>query len=97
MEFTPEAREVFKNVMKVQGADSVLMAFENMDGLSKFRLDVKKLAPEDRIILVDDIPVVITEEDEKTLKNIRFIVQDDKITMESKGGCACCEGCSGCN
>ena len=97
MEFSSEAREVFKTVMKVQGADAVLMAFENMDGLSKFRLDVKKLTPKDRVILIDDIPVVINKEDEKSLKNIRFIVQDNKIMMESKGGCACCTGCNGCN
>ena len=97
MEFSTEAKEVFKTVMKVQNANGVKMAFENQNGLSKFNLDVKTLDSNDRIVLVDDVPVALSEEDEKTLKNIRFIVQEGKITMESIGDCACCEGCKGCD
>ena len=91
MEFSKEVLSVFRSVMSVQGKSAIKIGFENVDGGKKLCYDVCDIKPNDRHIVVDGIDVIINEESENMLKNVRFIILDGGIGLE------CIVDCDGCS
>jgi len=93
MEFTKEVQSVFQTVMRFQNKDSILIELADFESGKALRYDVADYQEGKRRIYVDGISVLVDEETEHTLRQIRFFVEDGAIAMERIGGCRGCGGC----
>ncbi|MDY5730006.1 MAG: hypothetical protein SPL05_00515 [Eubacteriales bacterium] len=94
MEFSKQVQEVFKAVMRLQNKSAVAIWLANYENGKTLQYDVADVQPGDRHIIVDSVCVIVDEETEAVLQNMRFLVEDGNIALERIGGCNGCQACT---
>ena len=90
MKFTPSIKTLLKKEMETNKGNCIAINFASSCCGRYININSTKEEDDTKIKLFDEIPVVISNEDEKMLQEVTFDYENEEITIKSACTCGNC-------